>query len=362
MRPSFLDMKKTVRKLHRSLSNGEVADLFQLENSRGTQLLLSSYGARWIGLQTADRQGILADVIVGHEALSDFESADAYFGCTVGRYANRIANGQFSIDGKTYHLAKNLNRKTHLHGGIKGFDQYIWHAEMLDETDRSGVRFTHNSPEGDEGYPGNLQVEVVYWLTEANEVRIAYTARTDQPTHINLTNHAYFNLLGDLNQTVLGHELQLFAEAFTATDDDLVPTGALETVTGTPLDFRQPKRLGKDIEVDDRLIRIANGYDHNFVITPSPSPLALAAIVKEPVSGRMMQVHTTQPGVQLYTANWFDGTISGKEGIPLQKNCAFCLETQHFPDSPNHPHFPSTLLLPQQVYSHISQYTFGIIE
>lgn len=355
-------MKKTIRSHHGILSTGESADLFLLENNRGTQLKLCSYGARWVGLATADRQGIMEDVIVGPTSLSDLEAADAFFGCTVGRYANRVANGEFELDGKTYQLAKNLNGSVHLHGGIKGFDQYIWGAELLKEAGKSGVTFTHTSPDGDEGYPGELHIKVTYWLTEANEVRIEYTATTDQATHVNLTNHAYFNLCGDLKRDVLDHELQLFADEFTASDDELVPSGDLEKVADTPLDFRQPKRLGKEIAADDRLIHIANGYDHNFVVRPSESSLAPVAIMKEPISGRMMQVHTTHPGVQLYTANWFDGSIIGKEGLPIKKRFAFCLETQNFPDSPNHSHFPTTLLRPQQAYAHISRYTFGLID
>lgn len=355
-------MKKTIRSLHGNLKSGEQAALFQLENNQGTQLQLSSYGARWVGLLTADRQGRMEDVIVGPDSLGELESSDAYFGCTVGRYANRIAAGRFQIDGFDYSLAKNLNQTVHLHGGTKGFDQYIWQAELLEEAGKSGVKFSHFSPDGDEGYPGNLSVEVSYWLSEANEVTIVYHAQTDKTTHINLTNHAYFNLCGDVKGNVLDHELQLFADTFTESDDALVPTGGQGKVAGTPLDFRHPKRLGADIAADDRLIRIANGYDHNFVVRPSEAHLAPIAIMKEPVSGRSMTVHGTQPGVQLYTANWFDGSQMGKLGLPIEKQFAFCLETQHFPDSPNHPHFPTTLLHPNEAYTHISRYTFGLIE
>jgi len=355
-------MKKTIRAPHGVLASEEEADIFQLENDKGSILRLSSYGARWVGLTTADRNGKLEDVVVGPDSLEDFEHHDAFFGCAVGRYANRIAEGSFQLDGKTFSLAKNLNALVHLHGGNKGFDKYVWKAELLEAEGKSGVLFTHFSPDGDEGYPGNLHASVEYWLTEQDEVIISYAAQTDQATHVNLTNHAYFNLCGGLKRNVLDHQLQLFADQFTETDDQLVPTGGLASVAGTPLDFRNSKSLGQDIEADDRLIRIGNGYDHNFVINPSHSRLAPVAIVQESESGRRMEVFSSQPGVQLYTANWFDGSNISKEGHPIQQRYAFCLECQHFPDSPNHPQFPTTLLEPGHNYAHTSVYAFSLME
>lgn len=358
----FCGMKKTIRSPHGILISGEEADIFQLENDKGSTLRLSSYGARWVGFTTADRSGKFEDVVVGPETLQAFEHHDAFFGCAVGRYANRIADGSFQLGGKSYSLAKNLNDQVHLHGGIKGFDKYVWKAELLEKAGKCGVLFTHFSPDGDEGYPGNVEATVTYWLTEKDEVIISYTAHSDSPTHVNLTNHAYFNLCGGVKRNVLDHELQLFADQFTETDDQLVPTGSLAGVEGTPLDFRKGKSLGHDIEANDRLIRIGNGYDHNFVINPSDSHLAPVAIIREPESGRKMEVFSSQPGVQLYTANWFDGSNISKEGNPIEKRYAFCLECQHFPDSPNHPNFPTTLLEPGHKYEHTSVYAFSLMD
>ncbi len=359
--PSFFCMKDILRSLHGIHSSGKAVEMFHLQNEQGSSLLLSAYGARWISLSVADKNGLKEEVIVGPQALADLEKADAFFGCAVGRYANRIANGKFALGGKSFSLAKNLNGNVHLHGGNKGFDQYIWDAHLLEGEGKKGVAFTLTSPDGDEGYPGKLDARVSYWLSESNEVIIEYQAESDKPTVVNLTNHAYFNLCGNMKQDVLAHELQLFADQFTETDDELVPTGSLASVADNPLDFRQPKRLGADIAADDRLIHMGNGYDHNFVVRPSTAPLAPVAVVTEPTSGRKLEVFSTQPGVQLYTANWFDGSQMDAAGQPIHPRFAFCLEAQHFPDSPNHPHFPTTTLLPGQSYSHKSVYKFSQI-
>jgi aldose 1-epimerase len=345
-------MKSSIQKSSfGKLPDGTAVDLFALTNSSGLVARISNYGTIITELHVPDRNGKLGDVVLGFDNLGQYLKGHPYFGCTVGRVANRIAKGKFSLDGKTYTLAVN-NGPNHLHGGLKGFDKMVWKAEPQAG---ASVKFSYTSADGEEGYPGKLEVTVVMALTDANELRIDYTATSDKPTPINLTNHSYFNLAGQ--GEVLGHELMVAADHFTPTDATLIPTGEIKSVKGTPLDFTTPKTLGSRIS---ELSNEERGYDHNFVLNNGGKALALAARVHEPKSGRVMEVHTTEPGVQLYTANYLDGSLTGKGGIVYRKHSAFCLETQHYPDSVNKPNFPSTILRPGQTYRQTTVHKFAV--
>jgi aldose 1-epimerase len=327
---------------------------FTITNANGVKATLISYGGTLTELHVPDRNGKLGDVTLGFDNLASYLEGHPFFGCITGRYANRIAKGKFTFDGKEYTLATN-NGPNHLHGGRKGIDKVVWTYEQLAKGDVMGVRFTHTSPDGDEGYPGNLKMAVTYTLTDKNELRIDYQATTDKPTPVNLTNHAYFNLAcgGD----VLGHELMLNADRYTPTDDTLIPTGEIKSVEGTPYDFRKSTPIGARI---DQLKGNPGGYDMNFVINKTPGvELALAARVYEPKSGRVMETFTTEPGVQFYTGNFLDGKAKGKGGWAYGKQHGFCLEAQHFPDSPNKPNFPSCILRPGQTYKQTTVYKFS---
>ena len=314
-----------------TLPDGTAVDLFTLTNAHGLVAKITNYGTIITEVRVPDRQGKLGDIVLGFDNLGQYLKGHPYFGCTVGRVANRIAGGKFTLDGKAYTLAVN-NGPNHLHGGRKGFDKVVWKAEPQTG---AAVTFSYTSPDSEEGYPGSLKVTVVMTLTDADELRIDYSATTDKPTPLNLTNHSYFNLAGEGD--VLGHELMLAADHFTPSDAHLIPTGEIKSVKGTPLDFTTPKTLGlriTELKNDER------GYDHNFVLNNGGKALALAARVHEPKSGRVMEVHTTEPGIQLYTANYLDGSLTGKNGVAYRKHSAFCLETQHYPDSVNKPNFP----------------------
>jgi aldose 1-epimerase len=312
-----------------------------------------TYGAIITEIHTPDRNGKSADIVLGFDNLDQYVKGHPYFGAIAGRVANRIAKGKFALDGKEYTVAVN-NGPNHLHGGLKGFDKKLWQAEPLESADGAALRLTCTSPDGEEGYPGNLKVAVLYTLTEKNELKIEYTATTDKPTPINLTNHSYFNLAGSGN--VLGHELMLNCDHFTPTDATLIPTGEIASVKGTGLDFTAPKALGKDIKEFEAL---AKGYDHNFVINGGGRSLRLAARVRDPKSGRIMECYTDQPGVQLYTGNHLDGTLKGVGGVTYGQHSGFCLETQHYPDSINKPGFPSAVLRPGQTYKTTTTYKFS---
>ncbi len=336
-------------------STGEKVSLFTLVNKNGMKVTLSNYGATVIDLLVPDRDGKLADVSLGFDTIRPYQTQSPYFGSIVGRYGNRIARGRFTLDGVTYELATN-NEPNHLHGGVKGFDKRIWKGEILD-TPEPSVRFTLRSNDGEEGYPGNLDVAVTYTLTNKNDLRISYKATTDKPTVINLTNHTYFNLAGAGNGNILGHLLKLNASRFTPVDATLIPTGELKKVEGTVMDFRKPTAIGARIkEVGGKPV----GYDHNYVLDRAPHfGLAFAAEVTEPVSGRVMKVYTDQPGIQFYSGNFLDGTITGKGGKVYDQYTGFCLETQHFPDSPNKPNFPSVVLRPGKTYQTTTVYAFS---
>jgi aldose 1-epimerase len=331
------------------MPDGKPVDLYTLTNRNGVVARITNYGTIITELHVPDRSGKVADVVLGFDNLDQYLKGHPYFGCTVGRVANRIAKGKFTLDGKTYSLAVN-NGPNHLHGGIEGFDKMVWRANPLPG---AAVKFDYSSPDGQEGYPGRLDVTVAMTLTDADEVRIDYTAVSDKPTPVNLTNHSYFNLRGAGD--VLSHELMLAADYFTPTDATLIPTGELRPVKGTVMDFSRPLPIGSRIS---ELKTEEPGYDSNYVINGGGKSLALAARVYEPQSGRVMEVHTTHPGVQLYTANYLDGTLTGKRGLVYQRHMAFCLETQHFPDSVNHPDFPSCILRPGQTYKQTTVHKF----
>jgi aldose 1-epimerase len=323
------------------MPGGAPVERFTLTNARGVIARITNYGATLTELHVPDRAGRPGDVVLGFDNLEQYLRGHPYFGATVGRVANRIARGRFTLDGRTYTLSRNEGPH-HLHGGFQGFDKVVWRAEPL-AGPVAAVRMTHVSPDGDEGYPGRLALTVVMTLTDANELAIDYTATTDETTPVNLTNHTYFNLAGEGD--VLGHELMLATESYTPTDETLIPTGEIAPVRGTPLDFTRPRPIGR-------------GYDHNFAIARTAPGLALAADVFEPRTGRALEVTTTQPGVQLYTANHLDGTLGGKGGVGYRRHAGFCLETQHFPDSVNQPGFPSTILRPGETYRQTTIYRF----
>jgi aldose 1-epimerase len=337
-------------------------DLCTLRNAHGTEIRAISYGAIIQSILVADANGQLADIVLGCDTLEGYLAGTPHFGAIVGRYANRIARGRFTLDGHTYALATN-NGPNHLHGGVRGFDTFNWSAAGFERSDGVGVSFSRLSADGEEGYPGNLEARVTYTLTARNELIIDILATTDRPTPVNLSQHTYFNLhgAGSRSGEMLGHLLQIPAEAFTPVDATLIPTGSILSVVGTPFDFRAPTAIGARIDADDPQIRLGSGYDHNYVLKRTASTaLGLAARVVEPISGRTLDVHTTEPGMQLYTGNFLDGTVLGKHGNRYGRRTAFCLETQHFPDSPNHPHFPSTILRPGSEYRSRTVWAFGI--
>jgi aldose 1-epimerase len=313
---------------------------------------VTAYGAHLVSVRTPDRTGKMADVVLGYDTLEAYlADHSTHFGAVVGRFGNRIAQGRFSIDGKTYQIPIN-NGKNALHGGTIGFDRFVWQAEEVP----NGVEFTHVSPDGDMGFPGTLTAKVRYTLV-GDLLRIDYFATTDHATVINLTNHAYFNLRGDDNGNILGEQIELNADRITPVNAELIPTGELMPVAGTPFDFRKPATIGTHIAEPHEQIKIGNGFDHNFVVNGTAGTLRLAAIVTDPDSGRKMTVETTEPGVQFYTGNFLDGTFTGRHGVKYEQRSGFCLETQHFPDSPNQPSFPSTVLRPGVTFH--STTTFG---
>jgi aldose 1-epimerase len=332
------------------LPDGTPVKLFTLSNSSGLIAKITDYGTIITELHVPDRSGKNGDVVLGFDNLQQYLKGHPYFGATVGRVANRIAKGRFTLDGKTYTLAIN-NGPNHLHGGLKGFDKVVWKA---DPQSGAAVRFTYTSADGEEGYPGKVEATVKMVLTEKNELSIDYTAVTDQPTPVNLTNHSYFNLAGQGD--ILGHELVVNADHFTPKDANSIPTGVIAPVRGTPMDFTTPHPVGSRFsQLEEKPV----GYDHNFVLNGGGKTLSVAARVFEPKSGRVMEVLTTEPGVQLYTSNYLDGSLTGKRGLVYRQHSALCLETQHFPDAVNHPRFPSIILRPGQTYRQTTVHKFA---
>ena len=346
---------KTKREHFGRLADGTAVEIYTLTNASGLEARIMTYGAILVSLKVPDRNGVLADVNLGFDSLAGYLGTHPYFGAIIGRYANRIAKARFTLDGVEYRLAPNNNGNT-LHGGIKGFDKVVWKAEPVKVAYGTGVKLTYLSKDVEEGFPGNLSVTVVYTLTDANELEIRYEATTDKTTPVNLTNHAYWNLKGEGQGDVLGHVLQIEADKITAVDSaaNLIPTGEIVPVAGTPFDFTSPHAIG------ERIAKVEGGYDHNFVLRSGGGALALAARVEEPESGRVLEIWTDQPGIQLYTGNFLDGTVIGKGGKAYGKHFAFCLETQHFPDSPNQPNFPTTILEPGQTYRTVTVHKFSV--
>ena len=337
--------------------SGEAVELYTLKNASNVRVQIMTYGGTVVSLQVPDRDGMLGDIVLGYDTLDGYLKNSPYFGSLIGRYGNRIGNGRFSLDGKQYQLPKNNGENT-LHGGIKGFDKVLWKATEVRSNDGVGLSLTYLSKDGEEGFPGNLSVKAVYTLTNNNELKIEYSGATDKTTVVNLTHHSYFNLAGEGN--ILQHELMISAEQFTPVDAGLIPTGELRNVKGTPMDFTQPTAIGARIEQQDEQLILGKGYDHNWVLKPNKSGnLSLAARVYEPRSGRVMEVSTTEPGLQFYSGNFLDGNITGKGGQVYKQRSGFCLETQHFPDSPNKPRFPSTVLKPGQQYTSTTVYKFS---
>ncbi len=334
------------------LPDGRMVESFVLTHTSGLRARIISYGAILVSLEIPDREGHLDDVVLGYGGIENYLENKPYFGAIVGRYGNRIAAGRFNLDGVEYRLARN-NGPNHLHGGIKGFDKVLWETESIKTADGVGVRLTYLSEDGEEGYPGNLTCTVTYLLTAGQELRIEYSAMTDKPTPVNLTHHSYFNLAGEGNVDILSHELFLDADRFTPVNDGLIPTGKLQPVAGTPFDFTRPMPIG------DRIADVKGGYDHNYALNSGGGSLTVAARVVEEKSGRVMEVRTTEPGIQFYTGNFLDGSDTGKRGLAFLKHSGFCLETQHFPDSPNQPDFPSVILRPGETYRHTTVYAFS---
>jgi aldose 1-epimerase len=334
--------------------DGQEVHLYTLSNKSGVEVAITDFGATTVSIKVPDRNGKLGDVILGFDSVEGYENGTSYLGATVGRYGNRIGGAKFSLDGKEYALPKN-DGANHLHGG---FNKVIWDAAPGSLKNPSSLRLHYISKDGEEGFPGNLSVDVIYSVTDANELKIEYTATTDKKTIVNLTNHSYFNLAG--SGTILDDKLTLLASRFTPVDAGLIPTGELRPVAGTPFDFREGTAIGARIDQEDEQLKVGHGYDHNWVLdTGIKDKPVLAATLYEPTSGRVLETFTTEPGIQVYTGNFLDGTIHGKGGQTYAHRSAICLETQHFPDSPNHPDFPSTTLKPGRKYHTVTIYKFS---
>lgn len=333
--------------------DGRDVSLFTLSNNHNTTVKIITYGGIITSTLTPDKYGKIDDVVLGFKTCDAYLGAHPHFGALIGRYGNRIAKGKFVLNGKEYRLAVN-DGSNHLHGGLVGFDKVIWDAAEFQNETEVGVELTYLSKDGEEGYPGNLNTKVKYSLNNRNELGISYEATTDQPTIVNLTNHTYFNLAGEGSGNILDHEIIINAQRYTVVSDDLIPTGELKPVKGTAMDFSTPQRIGA------RISQVAGGYDHNYVLEKTGKELSLAAKVYEPKTSRILEVFTTEPGVQFYTGNFLDGTLAGKAGKPYGKQAGFCLETQHFPDSPNQPGFPSTVLNPGELYRQVTIYKLSI--
>jgi aldose 1-epimerase len=339
-------------------ADGQPVRMYTLTNENGLKAEIMNYGAIVVSLEVPDRQGKMGDIVLGYDNLQDYIKKSPYFGAIVGRYGNRIAKGRFTLDGVVYDKLAINDGANHLHGGVKGFDKVVWQDEPVRRADGVGVKLRYLSKDGEEGYPGNLQATVTYVLTNKNELRIEYLATTDKATPVNLTHHGYWNLTGG-ERDILGHVLTLNADRYTPVDKGLIPTGQVPTVKGTPMDFTVATPIGARIDADFEQLKFGGGYDHNWVLNKGGKGMTLAARVYEPTSGRVMEVLTTEPAIQFYSGNFLDGTITGKGGRVYQHRWGLCLETQHYPDSPNKPNFPSTILRPGQKYATTTVYRFS---
>ena len=343
-------------------TDGTPVELYTLKNANGLQADITNYGGIVVRLLTPDRLGNLGDIVLGYNSVDDYIAETPYFGALIGRYGNRIAGGTFTLNGKTYTLATNNDPgdiPCHLHGGIRGFDKVVWSAEPSIVDGEATLTLHYLSVDGEEGYPGNLKVKVTYTLTNDNALRIDYDATTDKATPVNLTNHSYFNLKGEGDGDILGHVLMFTADRYTPVNIGLIPTGQLAPVAGTAFDFTTPHAIGERVDWENEQLTFGGGYDHNWVLNNQDGSMALAATAYEPVSGRTLEVHTTEPGLQFYCGNFLDGTLTGKSGRPYNFRNGFCLETQHYPDSPNQPFFPTTVLQPGDTYQTTTIYRFG---
>lgn len=336
--------------------DGKQIDLYTLTNVNGLEVKITNYGGKIVSLNVPDRNGKLGDIVLGYKSIDEYLTGNQSFGAVIGRYANRIAKGKFDLNGVTYALAQN-NGENHLHGGIKGFRSVVWDVNQIDD---KTLELKYLSKDGEEGYPGNLDVQIVYFLTDENEFRIEYFATTDQPTVINLTSHSFFNLKSEGQGDILNHELMIDADYFTPVDEAMIPTGVIKSVKDTPLDFTQPEKIAARINNDCKQLKFGNGYDHNFVLNKTDAELSLAAQVYEAETGRIMEIYTTEPGIQFYSGNFLSGKDVGKTGTAYHFRSAFCLEPQHFPDSPNQPNFPSTILNPGEEYKSVTVYKFSV--
>jgi aldose 1-epimerase len=337
--------------------DGKAVEIYTLTNSRGSEARIITYGGTVVSLKVPDKQGKFGDVVLGFDSIADYEKHTAFFGALIGRYGNRIAKGKFTLDGRGYSLATN-NGENHLHGGVKGFDKVVWTAKPSTDQNGANLELTYLSVAGEEGYPGNLNIKVVYTLTEDNKLKIVYSATTDKATVVNLTHHSYFNLAGAGD--ILDHRLTLNADRFTPTDSGSIPTGVLANVKGTPFDFTNETAIGARIGQENEQLKFGHGYDHNWVLNRKGKGVELAARAYDPTSGRVMEVLTTEPGIQFYSGNFLDASVPGKGGKSYPLRSGFCLETQHFPDSPNRSNFPSTVLRPGQTYSQTTIYAFSV--
>ena len=351
------DAQKITRSDFGKTPEGQNVELFTLTNSMGMEAKITTYGGIVVSLTAPDRNRKFADVVLGFNDLESYLKGHPYFGAIIGRYGNRIAKGRFSLKGAEYKLAAN-NGPNHLHGGVKGFDKVVWTPNPTTTKTGAILTLTYLSKDGEEGYPGNLNVKVVYTLTNNNELRIDYSATTDKDTVINLTHHSYFNLAGEGNGDILSHQVTLHALSFLPTDATSIPTGEIRGAAKSPFDFRTAKAIGERINQEDQQLKFGSGYDQNWIVNGRPGRLRIAAEVFEPTSGRLMQVWTTEPGIQFYTGNFLDGTLTGKSGKPYPRRSGFCLETQHYPDSPNQPRFPTTTLRKGATYKSTTIYRF----
>ena len=341
------------------MPDGRPISAYTVTNNQGMSMKVINYGGIITHLTAPDREGKLEDVVLGYDSLSGYLKSNPFFGALVGRYGNRISKGKFTLDGKEYSLARN-NNGNHLHGGIRGFDKVAWNIEENTYIDGPSLKLTYLSKDMEEGFPGNLNVEIIYTLTEKNELKISYSATTDKKTIINLTQHTYFNLSGDGKADILKHELFVNADQFIPVDKYLIPIGEIKSVAETPFDFRTPTVVGARIDKDDQQLDLAGGYDHCFVLKGSGDSLKLAATLHDPVSGRVLTAYTTEPGVQIYSGNFLDGSITGKYKVIYHQRYGICLETEHFPDSPNHKNFPSVELSPGETYRTETVYAFSV--
>jgi len=352
-------MAAITKKSFGKLPDGSEVVQYTVTNKNGVEMNVINYGAIITSLKTPDKNGVMGDIVLGFDSIGGYLNGSPFFGAVVGRYGNRIAKGKFKLDGKEYTLAVN-NPPNSLHGGVKGFDKVIWNVEEISVPEGPALKLTYLSKDMEEGFPGNLQAEVIYILDDNNELKFIYRATTDKPTVVNLTQHSYFNLTGNTKRDILDHELTIYSDEMVPVDKGLIPTGKFRKVAGTPFDFTTPHVIGSRINDKDEQLEVGGGYDHCFVLRDSKDSLKHAATVTEPVSGRTLDVYTTEPGVQFYSGNFLQGNLTGKGNVVYQKRFGLCLETEHYPDSPNQPQFPSVVLKPGEVYKTSTVYKFGV--